>query len=106
MENANNTPMIFENKDLGMGIKVAMFGDQIYAVGSHLARTLGYANPRKAVSDNVFEMCKVNVVDLKQRFTSPQGELKLPLKDSLKFDNKLTIVCLNSKNTVYKSNIY
>lgn len=98
MENVNTTPMIFENKDLGMGIKVAMFGDQIYAVGSHLARTLGYANPRKALSDNVFEMCKVSVVDLKQQLTSPQAELKLPLVNPVDFDNMLTNLDLNSKS--------
>ena len=43
------------------------------------------------------EMCKVSVKDLKFKLTQTKGSSELPLKDSLEFDNKLNIVCLNPK---------
>ena len=98
MENVNNTPMIFENKDLGMGIKVAMFGDEIYAVGSHLARTLGYMNTKIAIIDNVDDLCKVSVKDLKFKLTQDKGNCELPLIAPHEFESNIIGLDLNPKS--------
>ena len=98
MENTNNTPMIFENKDLGMGIKVAMFGDQVYAVGSHLARTLGYAKPEQALVDNVYEHNKVNVSDLKNSILECIPPEQMGSTALAEFDSFLNQLSLNAKS--------
>ena len=97
MENVNNTPMIFENKDLGMGIKVAMFGDQIYAVGSHLARTLGYKDTTQPIRDLVHETSKVLVSDLKNQMINSTPVETTGLTELDDFDYKLNSLGLNSK---------
>ena len=98
MENGNNVPMIFENESLKMGIKVAMYKGEIYAVGSHLASTLGYINTKQAISDNVDEQCKVTVSDLKNQVAQSKGISQIPLVDPLEFDNLLNNLGLNSKS--------
>jgi prophage antirepressor-like protein len=98
MENGNNVPMTFENESLKMGIKVAMFGDQIYVVGSHLATTLGYSDTECAIKDHVNEKCKVTVNNLKQKLLNPiPGELPgLIAPDD--FSRNLELLGLNSKS--------
>ena len=98
VENVNSTPMIFENKDLGMGIKVAMYKGEIYAVGSHVARTLGYAKPENALNDNVSRQSKVAVTDLKNKFlqTIPTEQMGLIALDE--FEVFLSKLSLNTKS--------
>jgi prophage antirepressor-like protein len=81
-----------------MGIKVAMFGDEIYAVGSHLANTLGYINTRQAINDNVDEQCKVSVSELKLKIAQSKGISQIPLIDPIEFNNSLNNLGLNSQS--------
>jgi prophage antirepressor-like protein len=91
--------MIFENKDLGMGIKVAMFGDQIYTVGSHLAATLGYVNDRKAISDHVDETCQTTVKNLRDSIQNFEGNETFRSPINAELDTMLSDLGLNIENT-------
>ena len=101
MENVNSTPMIFENKDLGMGIKVAMYKGEIYAVGSHVARTLGYANESKSITDHVDEECQVTVKDLKEQTCDSELNKMLGSPDNAELNTMLLDIGLNIENAGY-----
>ena len=97
MENGNNAPMIFENESLRMGIKVAMYKGEIYAVGSHLAKTLGYADVKQPVRELVLESSKVLVSDLKNALVNSTGVESTTVIDPTEFNNLLFNLGLNSK---------
>lgn len=98
MENGNASPMIFENESLKMGIKVAMYKGEIYAVGSHVAKTLGYVDLDQALRDNVFVECKVSVSDLKNANDEPIPSLQTGLVDPTEFESLLIQLGLNPKS--------
>jgi prophage antirepressor-like protein len=99
MENGNNVPMIFENESLKMGIKVAMYKGEIYAVGSHLAKSLGYANESKALVDHVDEECQVVVTNLKNALLNSEPNKTLGSVDFTELNSMLVSIGLNIGNT-------
>ena len=99
MENGNNAPMIFENESLKMRIKVAMYKGEIYAVGSHVAKTPGYANESKAIVDHVDEKCQVVVTNLKNLLLNSEPNKTLGSADFTELNSMLVSIGLNIENT-------